>query len=58
MGKELSLRSIRPLGADSLRGVQPGDVVGRRPKFEWVDPAGLLQIKITPKMGMNLAEVA
>lgn len=35
------LRSIRPLSAESLRGVSPAPVSKHLPKFEWVDPKAL-----------------
>jgi hypothetical protein len=35
------LRSIRPLGLESLRGLEPADVGRKRPTFEWVDPKTL-----------------
>jgi hypothetical protein len=35
------LRSIISLSPDSLRSVAPAEIVGRRPKFEWVDPRSL-----------------
>jgi hypothetical protein len=35
------LRSIRPLGADSLRGIEPAVIGKARPKFEWVNPRTL-----------------
>ncbi len=35
------LRSIRPLGPESLRGVEPAAVGNRLPKFEWVNPRTL-----------------
>lgn len=35
------LRSIRPLGKDSLRGVEPSKVGKKLPRFEWVNPSSL-----------------
>ena len=35
------LRSIKPLSADSLRGISPAAVGKNLPKFEWVDPKTL-----------------
>lgn len=35
------LRSIRPLKAESLRGVEAAEVGRVKPKFEWVDPTTL-----------------
>lgn len=35
------LRSIVGLGRDSLRGITPGKIVGRKPRFEWIDPRTL-----------------
>jgi hypothetical protein len=35
------LRSIRPLDAASLRGIEPARPPAKRPKFEWVDPKTL-----------------
>src|ERR1043165_4013715 len=35
------LRSIVPLSKESLRNVTPAEVVGKPPRFEWVDPKTL-----------------
>lgn len=35
------LRSIRPLGKESMRGIEPSKVGKKRPTFEWVDPCSL-----------------
>lgn len=36
-----SLRSIRPLPKESLRGVDPSKIGKKLPRFEWVDPRSL-----------------
>lgn len=35
------LRSIRPLGKESIRGVEPSKVGKKLPRFEWVNPSTL-----------------